>query len=102
MANASYAARQPPAVEGEEPVHVLVTGFGVSKVSIVNFGVKTSSTTRCSLFVLALEIFSSECHTSTRCRHHDEVRSRKVAAETHGWEQCEQSTQSRCVLKHQN
>ncbi|KAJ4984084.1 pyroglutamyl peptidase type [Stagonosporopsis vannaccii] len=28
MANASYAARQPPAVEGEEPVHVLVTGFG--------------------------------------------------------------------------
>ncbi|KAF3047687.1 hypothetical protein E8E12_011387 [Didymella heteroderae] len=28
MANASYAARQPPAVEGEKPVHVLVTGFG--------------------------------------------------------------------------
>jgi hypothetical protein len=26
----SYAARQPPAVEGEKPVHVLVTGFGVS------------------------------------------------------------------------
>lgn len=30
MANASYAVRQPPALEGEEPVHVLVTGFGVS------------------------------------------------------------------------
>lgn len=30
MPNASYAARQPPAVEGEKPVHVLVTGFGVS------------------------------------------------------------------------
>ncbi|KAF1923629.1 peptidase C15, pyroglutamyl peptidase I-like protein [Didymella exigua CBS 183.55] len=28
MANASYAARQPPAVESEKPVHVLVTGFG--------------------------------------------------------------------------
>ncbi|KAF3004801.1 hypothetical protein E8E13_003214 [Curvularia kusanoi] len=28
MANASYAARQPPVTEGEEPVHVLVTGFG--------------------------------------------------------------------------
>ncbi|KAJ4412626.1 hypothetical protein N0V91_000385 [Didymella pomorum] len=28
MTNASYAARQPPAVEREKPVHVLVTGFG--------------------------------------------------------------------------
>ena len=32
MANASYAARQPPAVEGEKPVRVLVTGFGVSAI----------------------------------------------------------------------
>jgi hypothetical protein len=29
----SYAARQPPAKEGEKPVTVLVTGFGVSKRS---------------------------------------------------------------------
>ncbi|KAH6637544.1 hypothetical protein C7974DRAFT_308019 [Boeremia exigua] len=28
MPDASYAAWQPPAVEGERPVHVLVTGFG--------------------------------------------------------------------------
>ena len=35
MANASYAARQPPAVEGEKPVHVLVTGFGVSTISLL-------------------------------------------------------------------
>jgi hypothetical protein len=36
MANASYAARQPPAVEGEKPVHVLVTGFGVSSTLLSN------------------------------------------------------------------
>jgi hypothetical protein len=29
----SYAARQPPAKEGEKPVTVLVTGFGVSEHS---------------------------------------------------------------------
>jgi hypothetical protein len=36
MANASYAARQPPAVEREKPVHVLVTGFGVSSTLLSN------------------------------------------------------------------
>lgn len=42
MANASYAARQPPAVEGEKPVRVLVTGFGVSANFLHHFPVPST------------------------------------------------------------
>lgn len=59
MPSASYAARQPPVVEGEKPVHVLVTGFGVSMASCLNtlMVCYEFESTTCCLYLLT-ELFS--------------------------------------------
>ena len=69
----SYAARQPPALEAEKPVYVLVTGFGVS---ILSYSIVPLRLVFCCVFsvivIQAIFLFS-----------HDDARfnSRKIAAE---------------------